>query len=228
MCICVCVCVSVPLELRERGCICVCVCVCVRVCVCAPLELRERESVRMCVYVYACVCVCLVSKSCTTPATPWTIAHQAPLSMGFPRQEYQSGLTFPPPGDLPDPGIEPGSPSLTGGFFTADPVGKPNHERNSFCCSKPPSLCSFLTTALGDSCTCLKARERLCRDFCPRVPCGIGLRLAFRLTSLSCWYSRLPCPVSLTPFPISPGNTSLINHLPVNSHLWGCFWENMI
>ena len=158
----------------------------------------------------------------------WPIAYQAPLSMGFPRQEYQSGLTFPPPGDLPDPGIEPRSPSLTGGFFTADPVGKPNHERNSICCSKPPSLCSFLTTALGDSCTCLKARERLCRDFCPRVPCGIGLRLAFRLTSLSCWYSRLPCPVSLTPFPISPGNTSLINHLPVNSHLWGCFWENMI
>ena len=41
--------------------------------------------------------------------TPWTIAHQAPLSMGFPRQEYWSGLPFPSPGDLPDPGIKPGS-----------------------------------------------------------------------------------------------------------------------
>ena len=40
---------------------------------------------------------------------PWTVARQAPLSMGFPRQEYQSGLPFPPPGDLPDPGIEPAS-----------------------------------------------------------------------------------------------------------------------
>ena len=44
--------------------------------------------------------------------TLWTIGHQAPLSMGFPRQEYWSELPFPPPGDLPNPGIEPGSPAL--------------------------------------------------------------------------------------------------------------------
>ena len=44
--------------------------------------------------------------------TPWTIAYQAPPSMGFPRQECWSGLPFPSPGDLPDPGIEPGSPAL--------------------------------------------------------------------------------------------------------------------
>ena len=53
--------------------------------------------------------------------TPWTLAHQASLSMGFPRQEYWSRLPFPPPGDLPDPGIEPAylvSPALLGGFFT--------------------------------------------------------------------------------------------------------------
>ena len=53
--------------------------------------------------------------------TLWTIAHQAPLSMGFSRQEYWSGLPCPPPGDLPDPGIEPVSlmsPALAGGFFT--------------------------------------------------------------------------------------------------------------
>ena len=49
-------------------------------------------------------------------ATPWTIACQAPLSMGFPRQEYWSGWPLPSPGDLPDPGI--GSPALAGGFFT--------------------------------------------------------------------------------------------------------------
>ena len=54
-------------------------------------------------------------------ATLWTVAHQAPLSMKFSRQEYWSGLPFPPPGDLPDPGIEPASlisPALPGGFFT--------------------------------------------------------------------------------------------------------------
>ena len=54
-------------------------------------------------------------------ATLWTVARQAPLSMGFSRQEYWSGLPFPPPGDLPDPGIEPESlksPALEGGFLT--------------------------------------------------------------------------------------------------------------
>ena len=53
--------------------------------------------------------------------TLWTVACQAPLSMGFPRQEYWSGLPFPPPGDLPNPGIESASltsPELAGGFFT--------------------------------------------------------------------------------------------------------------
>ena len=45
-------------------------------------------------------------------ATTWTVAYQAPLSMGFSRQEYSGGVPFPSPGDLPNPGIEPGSPSL--------------------------------------------------------------------------------------------------------------------
>ena len=59
--------------------------------------------------------------------TPWTIAHQFPLSMGFFRQEYWSGLPFPSPGDLPDPGIKPASlvsPALAGGFFTSESPGK--------------------------------------------------------------------------------------------------------
>ena len=57
---------------------------------------------------------------------PWTVVHQAPLSMGFSRQEYWSGLPFPSPVDLPDPGIEPSSPALSGRFFTAEPPGKPS------------------------------------------------------------------------------------------------------
>ena len=62
-----------------------------------------------------CVCVCVCVKSLSRVrlfVTPWTVAHQAPLSMGFSRQEYWSGLPFPPPGGLPDPGIKPRSPAL--------------------------------------------------------------------------------------------------------------------
>ena len=61
--------------------------------------------------------------------TLWTIAHQAALSMGFSRQEYWSGFPLPPPGNLPDLGIEtlsPVSPALECGFFTTEPLGKPS------------------------------------------------------------------------------------------------------
>ena len=57
--------------------------------------------------------------------TLWIVAHQAPLSMGFSRQEYWSGLPFPSPGDLPDPGIEPGSPALRADPLTSELPGKP-------------------------------------------------------------------------------------------------------
>ena len=57
--------------------------------------------------------------------TPWTVALQAPLSIGFPIKEYWSGLPFPSPGDLLDPGIEPTSPALADRFFTLEPPGKP-------------------------------------------------------------------------------------------------------
>ena len=58
-------------------------------------------------------------------ATPWTVAYQASPSMGFSRQEYWRGLPFPSPGDLPDPGIEPGSPALEAEALTSEPPGKP-------------------------------------------------------------------------------------------------------
>ena len=63
--------------------------------------------------------------------SPRAVALQAPLSMEFSRQEYWSGLSFPPPGDLPDPGIEPTSPeapALSGGFFITEPPGWPPFE----------------------------------------------------------------------------------------------------
>ena len=72
----------------------------------------------------AAIC-CLVTESYPTLATPWTVAHQAPLSMGFSRQEYWSGLPFSSPGDLSNPGIEPGSPTLQADALLSEPPGNP-------------------------------------------------------------------------------------------------------
>ena len=75
---------------------------------------------------YCCCCCCLVAQSCLTLfVIPWTIAHQASLSIEFPRQEYWSGLPCPPPGVLPHSGIEPVSPALAGRSLTAELLGKP-------------------------------------------------------------------------------------------------------
>ena len=64
--------------------------------------------------------------------TPWTVTHQAPLFMGFPRQEYWSGLPFPSPGDLPKPGIESMYSALASGFFTTEPSGKPKSNLGNY------------------------------------------------------------------------------------------------
>ena len=66
------------------------------------------------------------AKSCPTLVTPWTVAHQAPLSMGFSKQEYCSGLPFPSPRDLPDPGIKPRSPALQAYSLPIELSGKPH------------------------------------------------------------------------------------------------------
>ena len=68
----------------------------------------------------------LVTKSCPILAITWTVACQAPLSMRFSRQEYWSGLPFPSPGDLPNPGIKPRSPALQADSFPTELQGKPN------------------------------------------------------------------------------------------------------
>ena len=67
----------------------------------------------------------LVAKSRLTLVTPWTVACQTPPSMRFSRQEYWSGLPFPSPGGLPDPGIEPRSPALQADSFPTELQGKP-------------------------------------------------------------------------------------------------------
>ena len=84
----------------------------------------------MCVCVCVCVCVCMhvyMLSWVQLFVTPWMVASQAPLSMEFSRQEHLSGLPFPTPGDLPNPGIEPMSlapPALIGRFFTTVPTAK--------------------------------------------------------------------------------------------------------
>ena len=86
------------------------------------------------VYVHWNTCCCAITKSCPTLCNPMDCTCQAPLSMGFSRQEYWSGLSFPPPEDLLDPWIEPTSPvspALAGRFFTAEPPVKPVHFEDS-------------------------------------------------------------------------------------------------
>ena len=84
-----------------------------------------------CPFIYSCAHVHVVLSHLSPVRlfeTPRTIAHQAPLSMEFSRQEYRSGLPCLPPGDLPDSGVKLASlmpPALAGGFFTTDPPGKP-------------------------------------------------------------------------------------------------------
>ena len=90
----------------------------------------------MCVCVYVCVCDLSIylyvygsdsvrHSVMSASVTPWSVACQAPLSVGFPRQEQWSGLLFPPPRNLPDPGMEPTSPALAGQFFTTALTEKP-------------------------------------------------------------------------------------------------------
>ena len=91
----------------------------------------------------------LVTKSCLDSfATPWTKAHQAPLSIGFPRQEYWSGLSVPSQRDLPNPGIEPISLALAGRFFTTQLPGIPPLVPNQFSSvtQSCPTLCDPMAT----------------------------------------------------------------------------------
>ena len=83
--------------------------------------------------------------------TSWTVAHRPPLCLGFPRHEYWSGLQFPSLGDLPDPGIEPGSlrtPALAGRFFTTEPPGKPVVP-----CWSEPNAGQLLSQSMEDWCS---------------------------------------------------------------------------
>ena len=120
---------------------------------------------------YLPLCACLVMSD----STPWTGAHQAPLSKEFSRQEYWSGLPFPSPDDLLNPGFEPASPALAGGFFTTEPP-----QRLADCFYKDPKVNIFyfmgyivpvMTTEL---CHCSMKQPQIIRCGC--VPIILNLQ----------------------------------------------------
>ena len=82
--------------------------------------------------------VCVSHSIMSNSATPWTVACQAPLSMKFSRQEYWSGLPFPSTGDLPDPGIKPGSPALQADALPSELLGKPKVKVTQLCLTLQP------------------------------------------------------------------------------------------
>ena len=86
----------------------------------------------------------LLAQSCLTLVTPWTVAFQAPLSMEFSRQEYRSGLPFPSPGDLSNPWIELGSPTLQADSLPCEPPGTPSLKNASSYLDQQASVTGFL------------------------------------------------------------------------------------
>ena len=91
------------------------------------ITVNMKQHTPMTAHCNMCACARLLSRSVVSDSlfpTPWSAAHQAPLSVGFSRQDYWSGLPFPLPGDLSDPGIEPMFPTLAGRFFITEPPGK--------------------------------------------------------------------------------------------------------
>ena len=94
-----------------------------------PVSLSEKANPFVMAYVLCCA---KMLSRVWLFATPWSVDRQGPLSMGFSRQEYWSGLPYPPPGNLPDPGIEPTaltSPALSGRFFTTSATWEASNTR---------------------------------------------------------------------------------------------------
>ena len=100
-------------------------------------------------YIYIDIYLYMKVKSsvASNSATPWTVAHQAPPSMESSRQEYWSGMPFPSPGDLSDPGIKPGSPPLRADALPSEPPGKPPTSAEADgkcpCCCSVAGKCSW-------------------------------------------------------------------------------------
>ena len=132
-------------------------------------------------------------------ATQWTVARQAPLSMGFSGQEYWSGVPFPSPGDLPNPGIEPRSPALQADALSSEPPGKPlvAKKPKSQKAKKPCFACPL---TCGSDCTTASLSAFLLCSALVRTHrrSGVSLRCIPSASSLLC-YLRLAmsCPVQM-------------------------------
>ena len=131
-----------------------------------------------------CVCVCVLSHV-QLFATPWTVAHYTPLSMGFPRQEYWSRLPFPTPEDLPKPKIEPtslASPALAGRFF----ITSATWEAHAICCCSVAQLCPTLCDPLDCSSPGFPVFHRL-PEFAQAHVCWVSdaIQLSHSLSSCS-------------------------------------------
>ena len=101
------------------------------------LSMNKEDVVNIYNGLFGCCCFSVMSNSFVSPRT---VKFQAPLFMGFPRQEYWSGLPFPSSGDLPDPGIKPAYPALAGRLFTTGPPGKPQNSVQFSCSVVSDSL----------------------------------------------------------------------------------------
>ena len=127
---------------------------CVYVCVCV-------ESTIECIYthIYYKEYIYLWSVSCSVMSdsvTPWTVAHQAPLSMEFSRKQYRSGLPFPSLGDLSDPGTEPRTPALQADYFLSESPRKPHIHRG-----RRENMYIYINT-----CVCMNAYIHIPYWFC--------------------------------------------------------------
>ena len=142
-------------------------------CLANQFLLINTSLLKLSVTLSICECCChLVTKSCPTLATPWTVAQQALPSMGFSSisMGYWNGLPFPSPGDLPDPAIKP-FPALASGFFTTEPQGKP--------------ICE---------CAVLCLVTQLCQTLCDPINSGPQGSSVRGDSSGKEYWSGLPCP----------------------------------
>ena len=182
------------------------------------------------------ICLLFSCSVVSDSATPRTVTHQAPLSMGFSRQEYWSGVPFPSPGDLPDPGIKPKFPPQTGGFFTTGSPGKPmcRHE-HSTAQNFIPELLRLNCWPMWDTSwsdtnlplpllfrlqSCFVSLFTLIHDNSGREPACQCRR--HNRCGLDIWVGKIPWRRAWQPAPVFlPGESheqrSLVGHRP-----WGC------
>ena len=147
--------------------------------------------------------------------SPWTVARQAPRSMGFSRQEYWSGLPFPSPRDLPDLGIEPGSPALQVDPLPTEPPGQRTMKRlfslpwrvcSSEAYGVAPAPRAFLPALWWSSLSCCKHRPRLSLLWAPQAEAWCGRRLLERAGGAS----NVRLSIFLTCSSVSKTHTSIL------------------